>query len=247
LWLRYERPRARALLDAWLKDPTHHHEELGRVVGSLRDVAVTGYRSRNEDDLHLQKNAQRLAGEVVERTAGMLEHYVGTPAGNRTEHDHATAQVAAQLLDDVGNQLYFSSGAFRDNGQAQEAGLVGIEAKKAFLDDTFAMLHRIGDVAEPRTIYYLIDLLDFLVPSDPPRVFDLVAHALLNAGREWGYEMESLGADRFVKVIGVFLADHRDVFKDAVRRQKLIACLNLFVEVGWPSARRLLYRLPELL
>jgi hypothetical protein len=61
------------------------------------------------------------------------------------------------------------------------------------------------------------------------------------------YEMESLGADRFVKVIGVFLADHRGIFADRNRRQKLVECLDAFVEVGWPSARRLLYRLPELL
>ena len=166
------------------------------MVASFRDVVVTGYRSRNKDDLHLQKNAQRLAGEVVERTAGILERYVGLPAGNRTEDDHATARVAAQLLNNVGDQLYFSSGAFRNNGQAQEAGLVGIETKKAFLGDTFTMLHRIGDVATPHTIYYLIDLLDFLMPADPPRVFDLVAHALLKGGREWGYEMEILGSGR---------------------------------------------------
>jgi hypothetical protein len=85
------------------------------------------------------------------------------------------------------------------------------------------------------------------MPANPPRVFDLVAHALLNAGRKWGYELEALGADRFVNVVGVFLADHREIFKDSARRDNLIACLDAFVEVGWPSARRLLYRLPELL
>ena len=109
------------------------------------------------------------------------------------------------------------------------------------------MLRRIGDVGTPATIHHLIELLDFLAPADPARVFDLVAHALLGAGKRQGYQFESLGADRFVQIIGRFLADNRDVFVDGARRSDLIACLDVFSEVGWPAARRLLYRLPELL
>jgi hypothetical protein len=48
-------------------------------------------------------------------------------------------------------------------------------------------------------------------------------------------------------MIGRFLADHRSLFDDDSRRQILVRCLDMFIEVGWPSARRLLYRLPELL
>ena len=37
------------------------------------------------------------------------------------------------------------------------------------------MMRRIGDVGVPHTIYYLVDLLDFLRPVDPEAVFDLIA------------------------------------------------------------------------
>jgi hypothetical protein len=90
-------------------------------------------------------------------------------------------------------------------------------------------------------------MLGFLTPANPGYVFDLVAHALLTAGRKQGFQFESLGADRFVEVIGNLLADHRELFNDADRREQLVACLDAFVEAGWPAARRLLYRLPELL
>jgi hypothetical protein len=56
-----------------------------------------------------------------------------------------------------------------------------------------------------------------------------------------------LGADRFVGMIGRFLADYRSLFTNDDRREKLVACLDAFMEAGWPAARRLLYRLPELL
>ena len=48
-------------------------------------------------------------------------------------------------------------------------------------------------------------------------------------------------------MFGVFLADHRDLFEDAARRTTLVRCLDVFLEAGWPAARKLLYRLPELL
>jgi len=58
----------------------------------------------------------------------------------------------------------------------------------------------------------------------------------------------TVGADCFVEVIGHFLADHRELFlTDEIRRRNLIACLDTFMQAGWPAARRLLYRLPELL
>lgn len=57
----------------------------------------------------------------------------------------------------------------------------------------------------------------------------------------------SLATNKFVAIVGIYLADHRGIFASAERREKLISCLDLFVDAGWPAARRLLYRLPELL
>jgi hypothetical protein len=56
-----------------------------------------------------------------------------------------------------------------------------------------------------------------------------------------------LGGDLMVKLIGRYLADHKDVFDEPKRRTALVDTLETFVGAGWPSARRLFYRLPELL
>lgn len=247
LWLKYELPRSRQLLTEWQADLAGHLPELGRAAATLRDTVIQGYGTTNEADTRLRRNAQSLAAEIVEASAAVLERYMARDANSRTDKDHEAVQTAARLLDNVGDQLYFTSGAFKANPEEQPSGLVTAESKKAFLDDIGEMLHRIGDVGTPHTIYYLIDLLASLRLADPQRTFDLVAHALLNAGRMHGFQFESLGADRFVEVIGIFLADHRDIFNDPSRRAKLIECLDAFVEAGWPKARRLLYRLPELL
>ena len=118
--------------------------------------------------------------------------------------------------------------------------------------------------AGPAPARTLIALADALENSEPPSPSQMVIDharttllqgceslaprkAELGAGRMHGFQFESLGADRFVEVVGIFLADHRDIFNDQPRRAKLIECLDAFVEAGWPKARRLLYRLPELL
>src|SRR5450830_682943 len=95
-------------------------------------------------------------------------------------------------------------------------------------------------VATPHTIYNFLDLLRPLRPADPARVFDLVAHALLAAGQMHGFQFEFLGADRFVEIVGIFIADDREIFNEPARRATLIRCLDAFVEAGWPKARRLL-------
>jgi hypothetical protein len=164
-----------------------------------------------------------------------------------TSDDEGWGSASASILNNISDQLYFASGAFRGGQREGQVALDEIALKMAFLADTANVLRRIGDVGPPATIYRLIDLLDFLAPGDPAQVFDLVAHALLGAGKRHGYQLESLGADRFVQIIGRFLADNRDIFTADARRRDLIACLDVFSEVGWPAARRLLYRLPELL
>jgi hypothetical protein len=247
LWLRYELTGSRQLLDSWLKDLVAHEAELNRVVATLRDIVVLGYESGKEEDHRLRRNALRLVRELVEATTAALQQYMAIDVASRTDDDHKAAREAARLLDNVGNQFYFSSGVFRANEKERPTGLVTIESKKAFLDETEDILRRIGDVATPHTIYYLIDLLAALRAVDPARVFDLASHALLNGGRLHGFQFESLGADRFVEIVGIFLADYREIFNDQARREELIKCLDAFVEAGWPKARRLLYRLPELL
>jgi hypothetical protein len=247
LWLRYELADSRELLDSWLTDLVAHAPELNRVAATLRDIVILGYESGKEEDNRLRRNALRLARELVDATTAELQRYMAIDVASRTDHDHQAAREAARLLDNVAIQFYFSSGAFRANEKEKATGLVTIESKKAFLDETEDILRRIGDVATPHTIYYLIDLLAALRAVDPSRVFDLASHALLNGGRLHGFQFESLGADRFVEIVGIFLADHREIFNDQARREALIKCLDAFVEAGWPKARRLLYRLPELL
>jgi len=145
----------------------------------------------------------------------------------------------------VCRELYFASGAFRSSGRDDPAP--DAEGLAIFLAETGNLLKRIGDSGTPHTVYYLLQLLEHLAPVEPAVVFDLMANALTGGGRRTGYQFESMGADLLVRMVGVYLADHKALFEDEARRAVLIECLEIFMEAGWPAARRLLYRLPELI
>jgi hypothetical protein len=203
------------------------------------------YRTRKAADVKLRTSLQKLAGTIVARAALCLDDFYAKGDAGVSEPERERVRVCARLVDHIGDQLYFSSGA--SAGASEDMPLATPECKHAFLRDVTPMIRRIGDVGVPHTIYYLIDLLDFLRPADPEAVFDLIAHALLHGGSRHGYQYESLAINRFVAIVGIYLADHRGLFGDPDRREKLLACLDFFVDAGWPAARRLLYRLPELL
>ncbi len=242
---RYERPRAHSLIQAWLTEPETYDTEPGRVVASMRGHITDGYRSRKTVEVKLRARFLALAAEIVARTATCLDDFYAKSDAELKETERKRVRACARLIDQVGDQLYFSSGASAQGGE--DVPLAGIDSKRTFLRDATPIIQRLGDVGAPHTIYYLIELLDFLRPADPEAVFDLIAHALLKGGSRQGYEFEPLAINRFVTIVGIYLADHRGIFASPERREKLIACLDIFVNAGWPAARRLLYRLPELL
>ena len=247
LWVTHERGRAHGEIEEWLLDPAEHEPEIGHALHSIRDGLVVGYGTDNTKDAAIRGRCQQFAARVVEVTAGGLQKYFDLSPNSRSDADSQSATMLAKLLDADRRSALFRVGTFHEGRGGEKSPLGDDTIKAEFLSDNYAMFHRIGDVGTPHTIFHLIEMLGYLVPADPARVFDLAAHALLTAGRNQGFQFESLGADRFVEVIGLFLADHREIFNDNARRDLLVACLEAFVEAGWPAARRLLYRLPELL
>ena len=92
----------------------------------------------------------------------------------------------------------------------------------------------------------MMQILEGQVTIDPRGMFDLLTGLMLSAGRRSGFQYEQLGADLFVRLVGIYLADHKEIFDDPERRQALVACLDVFISAGWPAARRLLYHLADL-
>jgi hypothetical protein len=172
-------------------------------------------------------------------------HFRLDPATQNTKHQEALTY--AKCLGYACSSYYFGSGAFPERNGEHVAPIRSDAGKSRFISDTETILRRIGDVAVPHTMYELVQLFDFLLAGNPAVCFDLFAHALTTSGRKQGFQLEALSVDVLVRVVSRCLADHAYIFRDESRRKRLIECLDIFVEAGWPAALRLLYGLPDAL
>ncbi len=239
LWVRYAREDVRKLLDRWLTRPWEHGEVIKAVLFSLRPALISGISGVGADEHDIRLRTKRIFETVVraaqERLAGL-------------EADDESIEVKRncfQLLDTAGSQLYFALNSVTKEKADKDPGSEPL--LRAFEREYSQLIRDIGGNADPHTIYHLLQLVEKLAPAVPEAAFAMMVD-LLRSGKTFGYQFESLGVGLVVRMLGVFLADYKVLFTGRPeRRGELIECLEIFLQAGWPQARRLMYRLPELL
>ena len=251
LWCWQEEEVALEWLNAWVNDPVAHREFLTSFLSPSRAAFFARYAERDETVAGLTDRSQHAAMVILESclTASEASYAAlagGAVDGAEREAAVATYKAAESVIGHLMNQLYFGSGAFAESSKGT-VGLTSSNAKRLFLDDYRPMLALLSASHEPSTHHRLVELYEFLIPGDPPGVFDAL-HALLTgpAARE-GYHFEALAERVIVRMITRYIADHRSIFEDEARRSALVEILRLFSDVGWSDALKLLFDLPDLL
>lgn len=240
LWVTYESTEAKYVIDQWIAEPWKHSEATSKIITTLREAIVTGIGDTDEKYRSLRFRSQTLISAIVSAANTRLARGVGDPAPDGPAGEEL--RECARLIDTAGMQMFFATdingdGA-ADDGSELRPGL------DVFLEENVELLKQIGRYAQPHTIYYLLQVIERLVDVDAGAAFDL-AVSILQSSTRFGYQNDTLGVDLMVKLVGVFLADHKGIFENSARRTALIDCLEIFMDAGWPAARRLLYRLPE--
>ncbi len=80
--------------------------------------------------------------------------------------------------------LYFGSGAFANQNSQNTLAPMTSAGMLVFFNEIAPTLRRIGDYPGPRTLYNLMQLLEYLIEAEPAGVFDLLAHAVQRGGQE---------------------------------------------------------------
>lgn len=242
LWVTYQSQEAKVVLDGWLATPWEHPDEVRTILTTLRGAIVAGIGDETDKDADLRQRSQALVSTIVDAVNARLGVHMSAP--NLDDGQTKEARECAHLIDVAGNTMYHATDAAaskRDNDPEYGHAILNV-----FFRENADLLKHISTYATPHTTYQLLQLVERLMNVDPAGAFDLAVSAL-RAGRQSDYQNESLGVDLLVNLVGVFLADHKEIFEDADRRAALVECLEIFLEAGWPAARRLLYRLPELI
>lgn len=235
-WAGYGRARSGEVLSRWLSEPALYRKEVRTAVTELRLIYVYGlYGEEQWNAIEIRHRAQEFLHDTVARLHGLINDALASPESQVSDD----VRRYVKLVDDACMQLYFAVDALGADG-----GNPG--SREILLREVGKTMKLIGDVGTPHTIYYLLQLLERFIQIDPGAVFDLISGSLLVGGKRFGYQYEPMGAELLVRLVGLYLADNKEIFEDDVRRRSLVECLEVFMQAGWPSARRLLYRLPEL-
>ena len=250
LYARQGRPLMRAWLDEWASDPERYGTLLNSYSSSLRGAYFHRYAKDAEAGAcDMNDRAQEGLLAVLKPALNVSEDAYAVLA---SDADDAAKKIAGarysgaeHVIHHAMNQLYFGAGAHAENDGGR--GLLDRKAMTRFLDDYAEILALLATSREPATLHHLIELYEYLILGDPVAVFGAIHSILLGRGEAEGYHHESLGNTAVVRIIRRYIADHRAIFEDEGRRANLVEILQLFSEVGWTEALRLLYDLPDLL
>lgn len=246
------RALARIWLTEWAADPERYSDLLNAFASSLRGTLFHRYApDAGPVACAMCERAQDgLALILTSATAISAEAYA-THASSVANVDKETAakkyNSAEKVIHHAMNQLYFGSGAYDADCNEGQVGLPDAATKARLLTDYAEILALIASSREPATLHHLIELYEFLICGDPVAVFEAIHTIVLGRGEEEGYHHESLGNTVVVRIVERYIADYRALFDDEGRRARLVRVLQLFSEVGWADALKLLYDLPDLL
>lgn len=234
--LRWRLEASTATISRWIADFEPFEEQLRHVLFSLRGCIIEGIDDPSKPQA-VRAQTKDLLLEIIKSVEPSVRSWP------QSDREPTREEVAAlKVFNEIASQIFYAAG----HSQLAEA-LSGSAAKTKFLDEYSEIILKLMTLGTPHSVHHLLELLQKLAPDDPARCFDLIAEAMLRTTGVARYEYERMGARLFVDLVGLYLADYRFVFDDERRRTKLVDCVAVFVEAGWPEARRLFQSLPELL
>jgi hypothetical protein len=239
---------AHAALRPLLHDPVAHESSLRSVLFHLRGPLIYGpVTPADAGDAGIRARALAIVRPVLEgaaRELGTLQRDHAPDANSWPQHTIDRARAAAAVTDAVADVLFFASGVFQEGQRSDEPHADAAQRSRLYYE-AHDLLESLAAVGHPQIVHHLVELLEGCIEEDPPGVFRLITTAI-TAGRDYGYQYESLAISAVVRIIERFLARHREVFEDDELAGPLMDVLDMFVAVGWPQARRLIYGLDEL-
>lgn len=235
--------RALQAIEIYVDNPTLSVDSVGKLFFALRPAFTYAEESVDPGTAASVRSrafslAQRYASKAATETKRLLEE---ARQGNQSSE---TINSYIRILDIIGGELFFGSGAFEAKHEANKS--FSKPTRDRFYREALPTLMLLADIGFPNLVHRMMEMMEQYVDVDPRGVFLLVS-TLVKAGETWGYNYESLAVDLVVQVIQRYLAEYPDLLQsDEECRRALISTLDSFVRAGWPSASRLTYSLGDI-
>ncbi len=243
-WIVEGHPAGRRVVDGWLTNISAAGPVAQGVFYRLRTIVTAGddtpeQMARRERAILVWADLTAAAWRVVDTAA---RQQLGQES---QEPDADAVRELAKLVDTSARELYFASGAYGEQEPNRNERMTP-KTRRRFYREADPVIETLCDAGIPSIAHHVLQTLASFISEDPRGVLLRVGR-VLDAGRPWGYQLESLAESEFVKLVERYLAAHRDLFlRDRQCREVLIRASESFLEAGWPSARRLIYGLDDM-
>jgi hypothetical protein len=235
----------RQVVDSWIKDIDHRAELGVHALHRLREAVIHG--SSEAGHVRIRQRAFAVWSDLTAAARDVLNARLERELveGSSEQQDRETMRQLARLLDTSASEVYFSSGAYAERSKDAEDRL-SHDLRIRFYKEASVLFEILLKVGIPAVAHHLLETFATYVDDDPRGVFLRVAQ-VLEAGKSWGYQLESLAESEFVSLVERYLASYRDLFlRDSQLRAALLASTESFVDAGSLAARRLLYGLDDM-
>lgn len=233
------------------------HAIAGLYIWQGNETCEKVIRDTTADFAHRTADASRIAGSCEYALEGDPEAPPDVVAAARRRatvllNEMLTAAQATMEQGGLDVEVLRNVASFATHIGLAVYRIVGVgregTSPAADLSDRYArvepLLGRLATFGVPMLVHYLLSVLETLVPIDPLGMFRLVGAAIESAQR-YGYEYESEAVRLIVRVLKRYMADYPDVVRSPDGQKIFLRTLDIFVQVGWPDARRLSYHLEE--
>jgi HEAT repeat protein len=244
-WIWQGHPSGRKLIDEWIEDIEHNAKVAQTMFFGLRTTITHGGSSA--DDVAVRQRAIAAWADVTRAARDSFATTEATVRANERIEPERTEQIrdVARLLDMSATELYFGSGAYAEQ-QGDPHKRLNPATRQRFYGEGSRIIDVLVTAGIPAVAHHVLETLSAYVEFDPRGILLRIGR-VLEAGREWGYQLEGLAEKEFVRIVELYLASHRDLLVgDRESRRILLTAVEGFVEAGWPSARKLLYGLDDM-
>ena len=243
-WVWQGQPAGRRLVDEWIEDIETYADVARTIFFSLREPVTRG--DETLEQLAIRERALGVWADLTKAAGDVFLSRVPAITGGELSGDALDRfQEVAHLLDVSATELFFASGAYAEQQKNDQERLTPA-VRERFYREAEPVFDVLVEIGAPAIVHHLLETLATYIEFDARGVL-LRIGKLLEAGRPWGYQLESLAETAFVQLVERYLASYRDLFlRDAESRRVLVRAIEGFVAAGWPSARRLLYGLDDM-
>lgn len=215
----------------------------------LFDFIDPKYQENDYSEKVTLKNLLQLLDEVVEK---ILMEYKEIKITEITEESKEKELIG--IIDSIIQRIYFNL-AINDR-IIKKGDLIPTDANR--LNYFITMMPTIESIVSAsenlghligHTAHYLMETLNGMVALGLDRqtvgwILNIAARTV-QISKESGYGFDYHSIDEVVKLTEAILADHKELLREKEGIEELVKMLKVYVELGWPQASSLLWRLDE--